>query len=324
VRLAAVSVVVLIVLAVGCGYVGPVLPPSPEIPATTTDLHAIERGDKIIVTFSTPARTTDGVAIKQFSNVEVLITPGQGTPGAAKSYALDLPSPSDRDDPQPKPMNYTLDVADWIGRHIVIEARTSVKKHGHFSAWSNRVEFDAIPPLAAPVVHAESSAEGIVLSWPANDDAQYRIQRQGPSDKLPLDLATANQSRYVDISAQYDTPYTYIITAAKGRSESLPSEPVTYLAVDIYPPAVPTGLSVAVGPDAVDLAWQRNAEADFQGYYIYRSTDGGPYQRQGGRIALPTYSDHNVEHGKTYSYKISASDKKGNESAESSPAEVQY
>jgi fibronectin type 3 domain-containing protein len=41
-------------------------------------------------------------------------------------------------------------------------------------------------------------------------------------------------------------------------------------------------------------------------------------------LTLPTYSDHNVEHGKTYRYQVSAVDQKNNESAKSAVAEVAY
>jgi hypothetical protein len=301
----------------GCGYVGPVLPPSPEIPSTITDLSVVERGDKILITFTAPPRTTDGVAITHFAAIDLRVN-------TAKIYAVDLPPPSDRDDPQPKPIAYSIPVADFTGQRISVSVQTAMKKTGHFSAWSNTGVLDVVQPLGQPVVHAEGSATGIVLNWPASDDAQYRIQRQGVADKLPVDLATVNENHYVDVSAQYDTDYRYTVTAQKGSAESLASEPLTFSAKDIYPPAVPTGLTVLAGPDGIDLAWQRNAEPDLQGYYIYRSADNGPYIRQGGLINLPTFIDHITEHGKTYSYKISAADKRANESAQSSPAVAQY
>ena len=39
-------------------------------------------------------------------------------------------------------------------------------------------------------------------------------------------------------------------------------------------------------------------------------------------ITIPSYSDHQVEHGKTYRYAVSAIDKSGNESARSGPVEA--
>lgn len=307
---------VLLLLA-SCGYVGPVLPPSPQLPNTITDLAAIERGDKIIVTFTAPPRTTDGVAITHFSSIELRI-------GESKMLPVPLPPPSDKDDPQPKPIAYEFPAADYIGNRIALSVHAAVKKTGHYSAWSNTATLEVIAPLATPVVHAEGSAGGIVLTWEASDDAQYRIERQGPANKQPLDLATSNEPRYVDVSAQYDTEYHYIVTAKKGAAESLPSRELVFSAADKYPPAVPSGITALAGPDAINLAWQRNTEPDLQGYFVYRSTDNGVYAKQGAMISLPSYVDRNIEHGKTYSYKISSIDKTGNESAQSAAVEAQY
>jgi len=309
----------------GCGYVGPVQPPSPEIPTPITDLAAVERGDKIIVTFSTPPRTVDGVAITKFSHIDLRVGPADQSPDAAKSISLELPSPSDREDPQPKPIDYSIDVADFVGQRIAVTVRTAMKKNGHYSGWSNKAVLDVIPALEKPVASWQATASGVVLTWPITAATQYRVQRQGPSDKQPVDLANVNDNTYTDISANYDTDYHYIVTGKKGAAESLPSEPLLVTNfIDIYPPVVPTGLTALIGPDSIDLAWQRNAESDLQGYYIYRSTDKGPFQRLGDLVTLPTYTDRSVEHGKTYSYKISAIDKKNNQSGQSSPVEVQF
>jgi len=311
-------------LLAGCGYVGPVQPPSPEIPAVITNLALVERGDKIIATFDTPPRTLDSVAITKFSHIDLRVGPAAQPPDADKSFEVEPPPPSDKEDPQPKPIAYSLDVADYAGQRIAVFVRTAMKKNGHFSGWSNKAVLQVIPPLEKPVVHAEGSGTGIVLTWAHTAATQYIVQRQSPNDKQPLEIASVNEDKYVDVSASYDTDYRYSVTGKTGNAESLPSAPVTANFPDIYPPAVPAGLTAQIGPDSIDLAWQRDTEADLQGYYIYRSVDNGPFQRLGDLVPLPTYTDHAVEHGKTYGYKISAIDKKGNQSAQSSLTEVQF
>jgi hypothetical protein len=317
-------VLAVLLFGAGCGYVGPVQPPSPQIPATITDLAVVERGDQLVVTFNTPPRTTDSVAITRFSDIDLRVGPADQSPESAKAYDAELPPPSDKEDPQPHPVSVSIPVSDWSGQRISVQVRTEVKKKGHFSAWSNKISIQVIAPLQPPVVQAAGSADGIVLTWPVVDGLQYRVQRQGPNDKLPVEVATVDTGTYVDASAQYDTKYSYVVTAKKGAAESVPSEAFVLSVADKFAPEVPKGLSVLAGPDEVNLAWQRNTESDLQGYYVYRSNNGGPFERQGGLVALPLYTDHQVEHGKTYSYKISSVDKKGNESAQSAPAEVQY
>lgn len=313
-----------ILFSAACGYVGPVLPPSPEIPTPITDVTAAERGDQIVINFTTPPRTTDGVAITRFSNIDLRVGPEDQSPDKDKSFDVEPPAPSDKDDPQPKPISYSIKVSDWVGQKLAVQVRTEVKTKGHFSSWSNKAVVQVIPPLTPPLVHVEANAKGFLLTWPAANGVTYRVQRQGPNDKQPLELATVAGGEYLDTSAQYDTQYSYVVTALEDRAESLPSEPVQFSAEDKFAPAVPTGLSVLAGPDEVNVAWQRNTESDLQGYFVYRSTDHGAYEKQDGLDQLPTYVDRKVEHGKTYSYKVSAIDKKGNESAQSAAAEVQY
>jgi hypothetical protein len=301
-----------------------VQPPSPEIPTPVIDVAVVERGDKIIVTFTTPPRTVDGVAVTKFSHIDLSVGAADKAPQDNKIISVEVPPASDKEDPQPKPVEYSLDASEYIGQLISASVRTAMKKNGHYSEWSKKAVIAVIPPLEKPVVSWQPSAAGIVLTWPLSTAAQYQVQRQGQSDKQPVAIASVNENNYVDSSAAYDTDYRYIVTAKKSSAESTPSEPITANFPDIYPPTVPSGLTALVGPDSIELAWQRSPESDLQGYYVYRSINGGPFQRVGDLVNVPTYTDRSVEHGKTYSYKISAIDKKGNTSAQSNAVEAQF
>jgi hypothetical protein len=319
-------------LSLGCGYVGPVLPPSPQIPNRIADLSVVERGDKLLIAFATPPRTTDSLAIKRFSQIDLRIGPAP-TPfdfdrwaQTAKSYPVALPPPGDPDDPQPIPLSETVPVSDWQGQHVVVAVRSAVKKGDHFSSWSNHVVLDVIAPLDPPVLQEPTAtAKGVVLNWQgAGRDVHYRISRQAAGDKQPVDLGAADQPPFLDSTAQYDTNYQYTVVATEGTAESLPSNAVAITPVDKFPPSVPASITALSGPDSVEVSWQRSPESDLQGYYVYRSVDGGPFERQGELIALPAYSDHHVEHGKTYRYEVSSVDKKNNESEKSAPAEANF
>jgi fibronectin type 3 domain-containing protein len=99
---------------------------------------------------------------------------------------------------------------------------------------------------------------------------------------------------------------------------------VTITPRDTFAPSVPASATALSGPTSIEVSWQRSPESDLQGYYVYRSVNGAPFERQGELIAVPAYSDRRVEHGKTYRYEISAVDKKNNESDKSAPAEVNF
>lgn len=319
---------------VGCGSITPVVPPSPMIPPAIRDLAVVERGDKLVIAFSTPARTTDNIGIKRFSEID--LRAGQyRTPfdfdswaDAASRYELPLPGAADPDDLRPIPVTKSLPVNGFAGQRIAIAVRTAVKRHDHFSSWSNVVRLEVIPPLQPPVIKAEPSGDGMRITWEDSaPDVQHRILRRGINDKTSAVLGTTDKPEYLDATAQYDVGYVYTAVAVKGDAESLLSEPATVTAarnVDRFPPKVPAGVTVLATPATVELSWERGTEPDLKGYYVYRSVGGGAWERQGELIVLPAYSDAHVEHGKTYRYQVSSVDQKGNESDKSTPAEVKF
>ncbi len=321
----------LLVWLCGCGYVGPVVPPSPELPGAITDLSVIEQGDKIRITFSTPAHTTDNLPIKRFSEIDLRVGPApvpfdlDRWSATAKPLPMEPPQPNDPDDPRPQPMQTEIPVSQWAGKRMAIAVRTAVKKHDHYSQWSNVERVEIVAPLSSPVVTAKATAQGVALSWPAEGEGlHFEIYRQSPADKQPVHIGTAEHNEYLDTTAQYDTHYQYSVVAAKGSAKSLPSKLAAITPIDIFPPSVPTGIAALATPVSIEISWQRSPEADLKGYYIYRSVDNGPFERQGDLLTLPNYSDHKVEHGKNYRYEVSAVDQKNNESAKSSAAAVTF
>jgi hypothetical protein len=312
-------------LLAGCGYVGPVLPPSPEIPTQVMDLAAAQRGDKIVVTFRTPPRTTDNIAIKEFSEIDLRIGPAlqpfdfESWAVSAKRYSQEPPAVRDPLDPQPIPITVSVPLEGLLGKHVAVAVRTAVKRD-HYSSWSNRIELDVNRPLATPTgLKASSTADGIVLKWQSVDLATgYRVLRQS------LEIGKSDKAEFLDATSQYDTEYSYQVIATSGSAEGLPSEIAKVTPVDKFPPAVPTGVTALAGPESVEVSWQRNSETDLQGYIVYRSVDNGVLEKQGELINLPAFSDKKVEQGKTYRYQISAIDKTGNESAKSTASEATF
>jgi fibronectin type 3 domain-containing protein len=183
---------------------------------------------------------------------------------------------------------------------------------------------DVIAPLQPPVLTWEGSAKGVALTWKASPATHYDVLRQGPSDKAPLQVGSADDGFFIDPSAQYDINYAYSVVAKSGAAESLPSKSVVVNFPDKFPPAVPASITALAGPETIEVSWQRSPDSDLQGYVVYRSTNKGPYERQGTLINVPTYTDKQVQHGKTYSYQVSAVDQKGNESDKSSTTEVSF
>lgn len=317
-----------------CGYVGPIAPPSPQIPSPVNNLTVVERDNQLFITFTTPSHTTDALPIQRFSDVDLRIGPNV-TPfdferwaASAKRYDSPLPEngDDDSDDPHSIPVTVKIPVSEWEGKRVDVAVRTSVRKGEHYSQWSNRVSLEVIPPLLPPQVKFEATREGYKLTWLEKvAGARYDVLRQSPGEKALATVGVAEKPEYVDTTSQWDTPYTYEVIARKGTAESLPSDPVKANHPDTFAPSVPTSIVVLAGPDSVEVTWARSPEADTKGYYVYRSTNGSPFERQGDLVMIPTFSDHKVEHGKTYRYAISAVDQKSNISEKSTPsAEVAF
>jgi fibronectin type 3 domain-containing protein len=316
-------------LCAGCGYVGPVLPPSPELPNPITDLKVVERGDQLVINFSTPVQTTDGLPIKRFSEVDLrigpAITPFDFDQWAATATQYHLPLPAiDADSPKPVPVSKSVPAADWEGKRIAVLVRTAVKKTDHYSQWSNREVLDVVPALEQPVLAVTAVKQGYMLTWKSAPNVKYRILRQGPGQTAQVEIGTADASPYMDDTAQWDTRYTYTAIAQQEKAESLPSEPVTIIHANTFPPSAPQSLAALGGPESIELSWSRNAEPDLKGYYVYRSVDGGPFERLGDLTNVPTYSDRKVEHGKTYRYVVTAVTQNGYESDKSPVREVVF
>ena len=300
------------------------------LPAAVIDLNVVERGNQLMISFDTPPRTTDNLPIRRFSEIELRIGPAM-TPfnyakweDAARSFDLPVPPRNDPDDPKPWPISKSIPVTDWVGKRVAIAVRTAVKENEHFSAWSNVVRLEIVPPLERPTIAVEATAQGVQVTWQAEEGEHYRVLRRGLNDKTPVEIGTSKTAKYIDSNAQYETHYEYEVVALKGAAESLPSDPAGITPVDVFPPSVPTGIAALPAPDSIELSWQRSPEADLKGYYVYRSINDGPFERQGDLQNLPVYSDRAVEHGKTYRYEISAVDQKGNESAKSPPVEAAF
>jgi hypothetical protein len=103
------------------------------------------------------------------------------------------------------------------------------------------------------------------------------------------------------------------------------SEPLRVETLDVFPPAVPTGLAaVATAADAqtgasIDLSWQPVADADLAGYAVFRREGDGAWQQISptAPVVGPGFHDANVQPGHTYRYAVTAIDQGGHVSARS-------
>lgn len=220
------------------------------------------------------------------------------------------------------------------------------------AAW---VPTGAAPP-AVMDFRAEARADGVVLHWnPAAPEPHLvlRIHRTliapphppkpneangaPPPEQqtLEVDLDRSDPGGALDADATLDHIWRY--TAERVQPVTLdghaleiagaPSAPVTIDAKNVFPPPVPTGLAAVVDTQAhsIDLSWEPDTAPDIAGYAVYRRdlTAGTPAERISGPapIVAPSFDDSTAQPGHRYAYSVSAIDRDGNESAQSTPVE---
>ncbi len=90
-------------------------------------------------------------------------------------------------------------------------------------------------------------------------------------------------------------------------------------ATDTTAPAVPGGVSATANANAIAVDWANNSEPDLAGYHVYRSTNaGGTFTKITSTLLTDSaFSDTTATAGQALSYRVTAVDTSGNESAAS-------
>lgn len=292
-----------------CGYVGDPKPPTLDIPSRVTDLRAIQYGGRIMVEFTLPPLTTEGLTLTGVRSIELRAA----AEGMERTFNV---PPKDAG-----AFEYEFAAGEWTGKRVTLTARAAGPK-GKTSEWSDAAVVSAGPPLGVPVnVAVENAPRGVRLTWQGAGPG-YRILRT-TGDQPPSPAGESSKPEYVDGVAEIGMRYRYFVQTVDGETrQSEISSAVEITPRDAFPPAVPGGVSAVAGVDSIELAWERNTEDDFAGYNIYRTVDSGTFEKLAGPIEAPTYSDRAIEAGKRFSYSVTSVDSTGNESLRSMVVEA--
>ena len=350
--------VVLVAGLTACGVPGIPKPPSLELPQPVSDLRAIRKGDSVYLGWTVPTRTTDFLTIRHpgitricrstspamtqctapVGEVAAPLFPAAGAKQINSSKALPKVQATYRD-----PLPQSLLSADPSAQ--VFYAVSGLNQNGRSAGLSNIV---SVPAIAAPAppsdFEAQLTADGMVLSWTGSPHAGtphlrhlYRVYRRDAAtgtDAVVAEMPFGTLRTYLvlDHTFQWERTYLYRATVVntihlEGKPEiqfeAADTAPVKVFAHDVFPPAVPSGLQAAfsgVGqPPFIDLIWAPDTDADLAGYNVYRRQESGEAVKINSvLVKTPAFRDLNVASGHTYSYSVTASDVRGNESARSS------
>ena len=107
-----------------CGYVGPPMPPTLEIPLAVTDFRAWESGDNIEFQFTLPDKTTENLPLTEVRSIELRI--GED-PSQSKPIQLKVSKPG--------PVTDQVTAQTWIGKTVVLAVRAIGPKDMQFRIW---------------------------------------------------------------------------------------------------------------------------------------------------------------------------------------------
>ena len=308
----------------GCAYVGDPLPPALKIPSPVTDLSARQVGPDLLISFTIPEKTMEGLELKTLGSIDLKIgrSPSQPfNPDAWSNSARSIPASANA----PAKIETKVPARDWANQEVILGVRMANSKM-RVSPWSNFVTLKVVGPLDKPgQLRAIATPAGVELDWVQTNPRpgiSWKLFRKASTDAEPVEMATVKAPKFTDIGAAYDTAYQYTVQALEEAAISEASDPLGITPVDKFPPVAPLGLSALAGPNAVQLSWERNQETDLAAYRIYRASPNGNFTKIAESPTAASYRDAAITAGQTYRYQITAVDRKGNESPKSSQVEI--
>src|SRR5262249_34367675 len=262
----------LIAIAVlsACGSPGVPVPPSLELPKPVTDLRAVRKGNKVVLSWTAPILTTDRHNIRQLGETQVC-----RNIAAAKQCGSPVakvpPTKISDHNPQSKPqVTFTDELPPSLETSRLASTffyAVSVQNpYGRSAGLSNQVQVPTAPTMSPPNdFRAELTAEGVRLSWAPISASEisdlhfsYRVYRYEPGGSKneiagEVPVASDSPSHVLDRGFEWEKSYLYratVVTFSDGRSVEGDDTPtVLVVAHDVFPPAVPTGVqAVFSGP----------------------------------------------------------------------------
>jgi hypothetical protein len=333
-----------------CGKVGAPIPPA-RLTERTAELSVIQRGSKILLSWSAPSLAKNEKDISYIARVDIyrlLEKQNQQPVLDAEEFEAEAQIIHVLDratiEAQVQSLGH-LEFSDTINLNQVPTntrlryAVRYVNKRGQQAAFSNSVALLPVALIALEPTNlkiAGQAQDELTIQWeepPANVDgstpasiAGYNLYRVKPNRKIARETLNSEPitgTSFVDRTFQYRSEYTYIVRAlsqgVNGLIESTDSKPLTFLPLDNFAPVAPNPVSVASANGTVSLFWPSSAEKDVVRYNIYRAASENAADKDWLKIGsveakFVTFRDERVVIDNRYFYRITAIDRFDNES----------
>ncbi|MGA2966947.1 MAG: hypothetical protein ABSD64_12100 [Terriglobales bacterium] len=235
-------------LLAGCAQTGPPLPPSLELPKPPTDLHASRKGNRVTLSWSEPALTTDRQSVRYLGPTLVCRSADPeiatcGNPAAtlpAPAATPQKPRSARRTTQQsssslPASQTYTDTLTAVMQQQDpsaeITYAVEVLNRNARSAGLSNRVHVPAVVTLPPPGnLAAELTGDGVVLTWTSAGEPQYasanshglelryRIYRRDESSGQyavagEVPVGEAGPAHFTDSGFEWEKTYLYRITA---------------------------------------------------------------------------------------------------------------
>jgi hypothetical protein len=335
-----------------CGKVGPPVPPT-RITERTSDLSAIQRGGKIMLTWPAPplnAKDTSRAYIARVAIYRLEESRDQEPILDPEDYEelAQIVGYMDRADieNQVKTLghleyadNVNLNDARALANQRLRYAVRYLNQREQAAIFSNTVAIEPAPTIAFPPTDLRAVAptqDVITLTWKAPEGnvdgtrpaaiVAYNIYRRiadRPGTGELLNTEPLADTTFTDSQFQYKRDYVYIVRAlsqgANGLIESGDSDTLAFTPIDTFPPTAPDPVTVASANGVVSLFWPSAPEHDVVGYNVYRADAADAPDKDWIKLtAQPitpvTFRDDRVTIDQIYFYRVTAMDRFDNES----------
>lgn len=334
----------LALLAAGCGKKGDPLPPLRDIPLKTTDLALRQQGNVILFEMGYPSVTVSGLPLGGIEAVELyqMVKPaleGTAPQTDAAEFAgraevlltlrgaeLSAAVTGDR-------LQFRLPLAEELpeepAAHYFAVRTLKGSESSDFSNLASLVPRE--PPPAPANLQVVARPDSIELTWEVEAEMQgFAVYRRGAQERgygEPIQTLPGDARAYRDSGVEYGERYIYTVRSLASLTPPILSaeageREIDY--VDRFAPALPANF-VALGERArVRLRWDPSVDRDVAGYVLYRREPGRDFHRLNEELITKVeYIDRGLVAGFSYDYRIQVVDGAGNESEVSEPVSAE-